>query len=370
MSVLGRNTDHFVVSSPVKLPKVSNQQEFVLINFLTIMTRDVKAKNLLSSALKSSPPDSFWYKKNETDFYSFLFRWMYFIPKPGVNKNNPLNLQQLMRTKQGLEFLQDRLVAYWLTTFFDARGHFLDTENSTKNLHLFLENAEVKINDYVVPESGFKSYNELFVRRLKNNVRPIDGYRNEGVVILPVDCQIKLLEHHSNDTQTIVVKHDVLTFKQMFSGFAAIAEKFVGGPLFYLEVGPMGYHHFHAPVSGKLEEVVQYYGMYDAPATAADVTMNTSFVQKITDHRRALLLIRNARVGLVGMVTIGYWMVSSSHINVKPGDIVKKGQDLGNYAYGGSGMLLYFEPGRVKIDPKYLYGLHNITVGRQIAVSK
>ena len=50
---------------------------------------------------------------------------------------------------------------------------------------------------------------------------------------------------------------------------------------------------------------------------------------------------------MVCVVPIGITEISSVTIQVKPGDEVKKGDELGYFSYGGSSMCLVFQPGAI-----------------------
>ena len=46
--------------------------------------------------------------------------------------------------------------------------------------------------------------------------------------------------------------------------------------------------------------------------------------------------------GYVGMVVIGMYDISSINLIKKIGDEVKAGEEIGNFAYGGSEIILFF----------------------------
>ena len=49
-------------------------------------------------------------------------------------------------------------------------------------------------------------------------------------------------------------------------------------------------------------------------------------------------------MGLVAMVAIGFWGVGSISSEVRPGQQLKRGDYMGHFGYGGSSILLAFEP--------------------------
>lgn len=281
----------WIVSHTVKLQGVKNQQELALSGFQNIMTCNIKIKELLNTALKAAPNGNFWYQKTEKDFYNFLVKWMYFLPRPDNALSMALKFQDLTKIEQAKPFLNNDMIQYWMSQFLNAKGDYLNSPSSTKNIPLFFKSKKINMADFIIPDSGFKSYNEFFVRSLKPGARPIDGYDDNQIVVSPNDGSIKLLEKHLKLSKDIIAKGDDLKFNAIFSGVTInLADKFNGGPLLYTQLGPLDYHHFHAPVGGKVLFVRKYYGDYDAPENVAAVTKNSKLVQNAYQHRRAVII--------------------------------------------------------------------------------
>ena len=58
--------------------------------------------------------------------------------------------------------------------------------------------------------------------------------------------------------------------------------------------------------------------------------------------------INNKNIGMVCVIPIGITEISSITIIVKENQIVEKGQELGYFSYGGSSMVLIFQPNCIK----------------------
>lgn len=81
---------------------------------------------------------------------------------------------------------------------------------------------------------------------------------------------------------------------------------------------------------------------------------------KLSTHRRFVWIFQTESMGLVGMAAIGFWGVGSMIVDnddesssstwprdvlpVKLGNTVEKGQYLGHFGYGGSSIVLAFQP--------------------------
>ena len=87
---------------------------------------------------------------------------------------------------------------------------------------------------------------------------------------------------------------------------------------------------------------------------------------------RALIYIKadNPKIGTVCVMPVGMVEISSCNIgkNIKPGVRVKKGDELGYFAFGGSTHCLIFEPNVIK---KFKYKKNDfINMGKIIAEVK
>ena len=127
-------------------------------------------------------------------------------------------------------------------------------------------------------------------------------------------------------------------------------------------LGVYDYHHYHAPVAGKVIMSQGFSGFYD------DDTDLSGLYGNLYQHRRGVYIFKNSCVGYVGMVPVGYWMVGSVNLSQKKGDIVTKGEDMGHFAYGGSAILLFFEPDRIQLVPDLVQnGNYAVLIGQRIA---
>lgn len=70
----------------------------------------------------------------------------------------------------------------------------------------------------------------------------------------------------------------------------------------------------------------------------------------LAKHKRLCYIIQSEEVGLVAMIPVGFWGVGSIITEHHVGDYVKKGEEIGHFAYGRSSILLIFEPGAIKFS--------------------
>jgi phosphatidylserine decarboxylase len=95
------------------------------------------------------------------------------------------------------------------------------------------------------------------------------------------------------------------------------------------------YHRFHAPVDGFCGKQVKISGKY--------FTVNPIAIRSALDvfgeNVRVVQPIYSDVFGQTFNIWVGAMMVGSIEMNVKEGDVVKKGQDVGYFKFGGSTIL-------------------------------
>ena len=126
---------------------------------------------------------------------------------------------------------------------------------------------------------------------------------------------------------------------------------------------PGNYHRYHAPVTGKIVEGVEVPGIYNGITDGEhwfneifNVGESTTDFSIFEDFHRSYFVIETERHGCVCVVPVGLNTISAmspSLVNnqstlVPVGGTpvpVKKGDELGHFAYGGSLNILLFQEG-------------------------
>jgi phosphatidylserine decarboxylase len=123
----------------------------------------------------------------------------------------------------------------------------------------------------------------------------------------------------------------------------------------YSEIGifrlaPQDYHRFHAPldaVVGKQKDIVG--NLYTVnPMAVKELSYRNVFIlisrnlNVFTQNKRAVLALKTDFEHPVLFVAIGAMLVGSIGWSVKEGQKVRKGEDMGYFAYGGSTVIVLF----------------------------
>ena len=132
------------------------------------------------------------------------------------------------------------------------------------------------------------------------------------------------------------------------------ASQFVGGTVYQAFLSAMNYHRWHSPVDGKIVKTCQIPGTYYSETLSkgwdpSGPNRSQGYITEVA--ARALILIEadNPEIGLMGFLAVGMAEVSTCDVTVQAGQVVKKGQEIGMFHFGGSTHCLIFRPG-VKVE--------------------
>ncbi|NOX29696.1 MAG: phosphatidylserine decarboxylase [Actinobacteria bacterium] len=306
----------------------------------------------------------FWrsYRDRTKALSAFFSEWLEYNPAPANPGFYIEHFDHLANTKAGARLTtEDEKFKKWFVRFLDLRGRWLSSTSSASTVDAWMAykgtpEHPFDIDDYDVPTGGFKSFNQFFLRDIKPDLRPLCPLAaDENVVVAPCDGGIFYLTHGDlagSSYQLPGKSRDVFELAEAVPGYG---ESFVGGPLLDVLLWFTDYHHFHAPVSGKVIHQGQYEGSFNydfdnldpnnpyAPSLPAG-SDRVGWYQRLGKHKRYVWVIRTESLGIVAMIAIGFWGVGSIVNAIADGDTVTKGQYMGHFGYGGSSIVLAFEP--------------------------
>lgn len=202
------------------------------------------------------------------------------------------------------------------------------------------------MSEVLLPISEFKNFNEFFYRALKPGARPCSAPEDPRVIVSPADCR-SVVFNTLDAAQAIWVKGREFTVQRLLGdAYPEDAKRYVGGSLGIFRLAPQDYHRFHIPVDGVMDEPKTIEGEY--------YTVNPMAIRSALDvygeNVRVCVPIDSVAHGRVMVICIGAMMVGSTVITRSKGDQVKRAEELGYFKFGGSTLLLLFEPGQMRYD--------------------
>ncbi|MBU0732022.1 phosphatidylserine decarboxylase [Patescibacteria group bacterium] len=300
-------------------------------------------------------------------------------------------------SQHGNKFQKDpKFAAFknWMIVYAQQYGAFLNTSQSAQDLKSFTDDSGYVIDNFVIPPGGFDSFNAFFCRHIKPGKRPIGtktlAYKNDpkGLAPNPKEDPEKIHENMCDDkvitvpadsvyegTWKISEKNDITVSKGNTYSIDSLlkhskyASKFKNGIFTHSYLTPLTYHRYHTPVRGTILERKTLSGDVFANVLrdkkghlgATDGT-NYQFTQE-----RALLVL-DSPVGLVACLPIGMDVISSCNFSVDEGDYLNKGDEFGNFLFGGSDMIMLFERNDIDIKVSQLGKLYKL--GQVFGVAK
>lgn len=99
----------------------------------------------------------------------------------------------------------------------------------------------------------YKSFNEFFIRPLKENARPIIS--EEKALCFPADGKISQLGK-INENQLLQAKGHYFTLETLLANDVELAKKFEDGKFLITYLSPTDYHRVHMPCDGVLRKMI------------------------------------------------------------------------------------------------------------------
>lgn len=254
--------------------------------------------------------------------------------------------------------------AKWLVTFSKSWGVYLDTEDSWNE-----EYYQMALNDpnfglqngwYENP-SNWKTFNQFFARHLKSpDMRPVASPGLDSVVVSFADSEpqgVWAIDSTSNliEKEGVPVKSATLkSISKLIGDDSQYKDAFANGTFTHSFLNVNDYHRYHFPLGGTIKEARIIQGANPTGGQlwwdkennryAFNPSAKTGWQSVET---RGCVILETAEYGLVALIPIGMGVVGSVNFeeNITLGTIVKKGDLLGHFAFGGSDFIMIFQDG-------------------------
>ena len=230
--------------------------------------------------------------------------------------------------------------------FSQYYGHKMRQTASALKILPFISKYEVDVDEFAKSPFDYKTFNEFFYRALKPEARPIAN--GDKVATFPADGR-HLAFQDIQAAAGFYVKGSKFSFAELL-GSDEEAKHFAGGAMLISRLCPVDYHRFHFPVSGIPGESRLINGwLYSVSPVALRRRL-----RYLIENKRVVTLIESPEFGKVAMVEVGATNVGSIQQSFVPGRAVKKGDEKGLFAFGGSCVITIFQRGRIRFDADVL----------------
>ncbi|KAL8278896.1 hypothetical protein RQP46_008767 [Phenoliferia psychrophenolica] len=233
------------------------------------------------------------------------------------------------------------------------QGVKYNSPNSVREIQPFIAFHNLNMDEALEPISSFKTFNEFFYRKLKPGAREID--MDPNVVVSPADCRAMFFPTIDDATKIWIKGRDFSLSKLLGEGFKDKAADYEGGSLAIFRLAPQDYHRYHSPVDGVCGPHKKIAGQY---YTVNPMAIRSS-IDIYGDNVRLVAPITSPVFGETMHIWVGAMMVGSICMTMNEGDTVKRGDEAGYFAFGGSTILLLFKPKTVVFDPDLVLNSSN-----------
>lgn len=218
-----------------------------------------------------------------------------------------------------------------------AAGKFLSTHVSAYLVKPFVQSAGIDLSQ--CEKQKFDSYNDFFTRKLRKGARPLD--QRENVLVSP--CDGRLSVYPIDEGMQVSVKQTEYSVRDLLRD-RKLAECYAGGWLFLFRLSVEDYHRYIFPDSGYQGRIRRINGLFHTVNPAAG---DVCPIYK--ENTREYCILNSVHFGRVLMMEVGAMLVGQ--IENRPGmRSVMRGEEKGNFAFGGSTVILMFRKGWVKPD--------------------
>ena len=264
---------------------------------------------------------------------------------------------------QPLDALKDRGYIYpslqyeprfaaWLKEYNTAWGEWLSSPDSWNNDYYRLALSDPRFeldSDRYESPSNWHNWNDFFARKLREKYTI---HHTPYTFISP--CDGVIAEEGLIKTASIASWLDLL-------GDSPYREVFADGETTHIVLDVFDYHRFHMPCDGTVLECKTIPGIHAGGGVIIWDEEQGRYRYKqcgVTDFQmletRGVLIINTRAYGKVAIVPVGVQQVSSVQwtFNHTPYTIhhtplmLRQGAELGRFLFGGSDIVLFFEPGK------------------------
>lgn len=249
-----------------------------------------------------------------------------------------------------------------LPTVSKIAGWFMDRKISSIAINRFVKKNNIDVKEY--EERKYKSYNDFFTRKIKDEVRKFD--KNKKSLISP--CDSKLTAYEINDKSVFKIKDSYYKIEDLLKN-KKLADKYKNGLCLIFRLCVDDYHRYCYIDDGEKEKNTFIKGVL---YTVRPVALENYNIYK--ENSREYTILHTDNFGDVVHIEVGATIVGrikNHHQEYK----FTKGEEKGMFEFGGSTIVLLLEKDKVNIDKEILDNTKDgfetiVKIGEKIGTKK
>jgi len=219
--------------------------------------------------------------------------------------------------------------------------------------------APYKVNMSVFKYPDYRNYstvNDWFKRELSPDPyysqRPIAQYLNQSIIVSPCDARVMVFPNVTSN-MSLWIKGDKFSVTDLLGGYTDRSKNFINGALVILRLARQDYHRFHLPVTAYINETFFLGGtLYSVGFDAIRSNNEVLYNQRVVTY---LDTKSYANIGTVAYVAVGAACVGSVFMEHSTNTFVLKGDQLGYFQFGGSTIVLIFQPNTIQFSSDLIF---------------
>ena len=265
-----------------------------------------------------------------------------------------------------------KIVQYTLNVLFNRSwychlyGKWVDRAASQKDVQTFVDTFHINTAEIEKPIHQYPNLNAFFARKLKPNARPF--VQDPSIFCSPADG--KVFVYPQLDERTLLpIKESHVDITALLAS-ESDARAFHGGAACIVRLAPYDYHRFHFPTNGQASPSQDIDGRYYLVNQLALSIKPDLFVH----NKRSVTYIETEPFGKFAYIDVAGFAVGRIVQTYTPGPI-KRGQEKGYFQFGGSTLVLLFEPDKIIFDQDLITHTQNnievqVQTGTQIGIQR
>lgn len=217
---------------------------------------------------------------------------------------------------------------------------------SKKDIEPFLKDFGMTLDEYLVPEGGFQSFNDFFVRFKKNIKFPSEP----EIFASPCDARLSV-SRIENGVPALKIKGKDIPLPDLLGSFKNKCPK--SGWAMTFRLCPLDYHRFHFVDDGVVSKAHKLGTQLHS--------VNPWALQQIPKifewNERQLAIQETKNFGEVLYVEVGAMCVGRIHQTYDVGAVAKRGQEKGYFDFGASTQVVIVgenEGKKLKLNPEII----------------
>ena len=256
-----------------------------------------------------------------------------------------------------------------ISFFSELYGYFQKSRLSRKKIVPFINSYKIDTTEFQDQPDSYRSFNDFFIRKLKPSCRPIAN--GNDVAMLPADARY-LVYPQIDKADGFLVKGQKFRLEDFLQD-SECARRYSQGAMVIARLCPTDYHRFHFSFNC----IPDTPRLINGPLYSVNPIALKRNIHILSENKRMITVLNTKSFGTVLYIEVGATYVGSINQTFTPKEHYAKGDEKGYFSFGGSTLVLLFEPGRIQFDQDLIdaskrkievRGLFGQSLGRSLCI--